>query len=115
MPGERSRRTLADCERPGKRVELDRRRRLAGGRSKARPGRTQEMEARELAAGRPVFSVTAGRRYGLVECKQPAPAPAVFPHCCAVSCERPGSVARRTNAGDGRLFRAGEQLRALDI
>ena len=44
-----------------------------------------------------------------------APAPDVFPHFGAVSRERPGVVARRTDAGDGGLFRAGQQLRALDV
>src|ERR1700687_2451108 len=115
MPGKRSRRTLAECERPGKRVELDCGGTLARKRSGARSGRAQGMGARELAVGRDVFSVSGGRRRGLVASKQQAPVPDVFPRFGAVSRERPGSVAGWTDAGDGRLFRAGEQLPALDV
>src|SRR6267378_875638 len=95
MPGERPRRTLAECERPGERVELDCRGTIAGGRSGARSGRKQEMAARELAVGRGVFSFNGGWRRSLVAGKQQAPTPDVFPHFRAVSCERPGFVARR--------------------
>src|ERR1035437_7299506 len=96
-------------------LNLDRRRRLASDRNGSRSRRAQEMGARSLAAGRHVLSVDDCRRCGLVERKQPALPPDVFPHLRAVSGERPGVVARRTDAGDSRLFRAGKQQRALDV
>ncbi len=73
------------------------------------------MGARELVVGRHVFSVSGGWRRSLVAGRQQAPASDVFPRFRAVSSERPGFVARRTDPGDGRLFRADEQLRPLGV
>src|SRR5215469_13551456 len=100
MSGERSRRTLAECERPSKRVEVDRESRLAAERSWAGSSEAQEMGARRLAVGRHVFPNAARGGRGLVEGKQPAPAPDVFPHFRAIHRKRPGFDARRTNASN---------------
>ena len=51
---------LAECQRSGNRADLDRRRRLAGGRSGARSSRQQELAARKLASTATFSLVVAG-------------------------------------------------------
>src|ERR1700688_5287009 len=108
MSRKTSRRTLAKLKRPCERIEVDWRRRLADRSSEARSGRTPEMGARWLVARGRALSAFDRRRRGLVAGKQQAHAPDILPYLRAVPRERPGSVARRKDVGNSRLFRAGE-------
>ena len=51
---------------------------------------------------------------GMISFAGGLPAPDVFPHFGAIRGKRPSAIPGWAHAGDGRLFRAGEQLRALD-
>ena len=103
MPGERSRRTLAECQRPGRRVEVDCRRWIAGKRNLARSRRAREMGAHELDTVLDILPARADERHGLVDGHSPAPAADVFPCCSSLRCERRGFVVRRAHPGKGRF------------
>src|SRR5258706_3613243 len=116
MPGERSRRTLAERERPGERTELDCGRGIIpgipGGRTCS--ARAWKMGARELAAGRRVLSVDDGGGCGLVANSQTALRHNAFSQNFAPFRAWPGLVALPTAGRDGEGFAPSHRLTLVE-